>query len=114
MSVIQDFSLARYDDGALIIGMIPPTPVGGWNIQFSLMKHLGGSGFVNKIVTSGFNNLSGISVTNSGQGVFNISLQSQDTSGLPYGNYPYAVERMDSGFRTTLTEGYVILLPSVG
>ncbi len=112
MPVLVDFSLSRPESATLTVSMTPAVPIGGWSIQFQALKRFGGiSGLITKSVSSGFNGLSGITVTNSGQGVFNISLYSSDTSGLSYGNYAYSNMRLDSGFITVLTEGYLQLIP---
>ena len=65
-------------------------------------------------VASGFNNQSGINITDSGQGKFTVSFFGTDTSGLDPGNFAASCVRVDSGFRTTLTEGYISITPSVG
>ena len=112
MPVIADFNLVRYEDGTLTISLSPPTPIGGANIRFLVQHHFGGiSGLIQKSVASGYNAVSGITVTNSGQGVFNVALRSVDTSGFEYGNYAYTTERLDSGSRTVISEGFMKLLP---
>lgn len=119
MPINTDVTISRFEDGVLTVAMAPPVAVGGWAITFRVQKYFGGgsslaSGLINKSVSSGLNGASGITVTNSGQGVFAIDLRSVDTSGLQFGNYAYAVERTDSGNRTVLSQGYVLLGPSVG
>ena len=96
------------------MGVEPPTDIGGWNIQFKVNRRFGdefASGFINKSVSSGLNNASGINVTSSGAGRFNISINGVDTSGMDTGAYSYQVVRIDSGARTVLSEGYINLLP---
>ena len=79
-----------------------------------MQNRFGGiSGFAIASVASGYNGQSGINITNSGQGVLNITIPSLATSGIDFKNYAFAIERLDSGFRTVLSEGYVLLLPSV-
>ena len=115
MPVLADFSLARYEDGNLTITMAPATPIGGWSVQLRIYKHFGGgSGLVIKNMASGFINVSGINIINSGQGIFNVTLNSADTSGLAYGNYVYEAVRLDSGYRSVLAEGILSILPSIG
>jgi hypothetical protein len=113
MPVIADFSFVKFDDGTITVGLQDPTPIGGWDIQFVVSKRFDGasSGIVTKSVASGFNGASGITITDSGQGHFNIALNGIDTSGLEPGNYATRTERTTSGFHTTLTLGYLILLP---
>ena len=70
------------------------------------------SGLITKTCASGFGaGQSGITILNSGQGQFQVSLRAQDSSGLLWGCYQYAAERMDSGSRTILTKGHLILAP---
>lgn len=118
MPVQIDFALARFDDGTLVVALEPPQPVGGWNIQYTQWKRMpqttsGGpvSGLVTKSCTSGYQaGQSGITVTNSGQGVFSVALFGTDISGTAdSGPYFYRVERLDSGYRSTLSEGYRLM-----
>jgi hypothetical protein len=112
MSVVGNFSLDRGADGTLTFGVAPPTAIGGMSIQFLLTKRLGGvSGLYQAWVGSGLNNLSGINITNSGQGYMQITIPSSATSGLDPTNYAFKVARTDSGFYTTLAEGQLVLLP---
>jgi hypothetical protein len=106
-----DFSWVRGDDGTLTVVLTPPVPVGGWEIRFSVTKRFGGlDTLITKSCMSGYNNVSGVNVTNSGQGIFNVALGSLDTSGMEPGLYATRCERLTSGARTTLTEGYLNLL----
>ena len=102
-------------DGNLAIGMIPPTNIGGWSLQFTLYERwLATSGLLVKSCASGFagsGNLSGIVVTNSGNGQFNIPIRAQDSSGLNSQVYVYQVERTDSGFVTPLVQGNFLFKP---
>lgn len=112
MPVIVNITISRYEDAVLTIGLEPPTPVGGHTIQFQTLRAFGGvSGLINKYVASGLNNQSGINITNSGQGIFNVRINELDTSGWNYGNYAYQVKRLDSGFATVYTEGFINLVP---
>ena len=112
MSVTTDFRLARYEDGILHIDMTPPTNIGGWSLRFQLMNRYDGvSGIIKRYSASGYDGLSGITLTNSGTGSFNIQLYGKDMSGLDVKNYSYVVERLTSGSRTVLAEGYLSMLP---
>ncbi len=114
MPVNMDFSLIRYEDGILSYGMEPAQPIGQWTIQFQLTKRFGSVvPLVTKNVASGFNNASGIQITNSGLGQMNILINSIDTSGLCEGNYAYSVQRLDSGNQVVLTQGYFLLRDSI-
>ena len=116
---IANFQWARWNDGVLTINMQPPVDVGGWGIQFSVFHRMGGgagdninSGLIMKSIASGIaNGASGITVTNSGQGIFQVFIDSNDTSGFPYGNYAAVVSRVGSGVRCVLDEGYLNVTP---
>ncbi len=115
MPIITDFEIARQEDTLLIINLQPPAPVGGRNMDFVVQKYYGGiSGLIVKSVSSGYNGLSGITVTDSGQGVVNIQIKAADTSGWNFGAYVFNFFACDSGYRTVFTEGYITVMPSVG
>jgi hypothetical protein len=105
LPVYANFTLARYEDGILTVSMTPPTPIGGWTLQFSVCTRFGGtSPLVTKSCASGYNGTSGITITNSGQGFFAVQLKSADTSGLDPGNFAYVIERLDSGARSLIVQ----------
>ena len=120
MAVSVDFSLGRQEDGLLTVNMNPPTAIGGWNIVATIQERFGGiSGKIVKSVASGFsassgNDRSGISVLDSGQGRFRIQLNASETSGWDFKNYVFTVERRDSGSRTILSQGHLLLNPNTG
>ena len=110
MPILADIPWVKFDDGTLNISMVPPIAVGGWTTQFQITHRFGGtSGLITKNLSSGFLGVSGIGIANSGQGVFQIALNSLDTSGLDPKNYAYTFSRLDSGYRTALTEGFFLL-----
>lgn len=114
-AVIVDFSLSRNADESAVIVMNPPVPIGGWDIRFVVGRRFSSTDpVILKSVASGFNGASGITVTNSGQGIFTVSLNSIDSSGLAYGNYAYEAARYSSGNRNPITQGYILLGPSMG
>lgn len=110
--VIVDFSFPRYSDAIILLEMSPPEPVGGHSIEFAVYKRIGpdSSGLIVKSVASGFNGASGITITDSGIGVMETNINSQDTSGLQAGNYEFTFNRLDSGLSTALAMGSIILL----
>lgn len=115
MPTNTDFQLGKMEAGTLTVYMAPPVAVGGWTVEFKVQKYFGdSSGLIQKYLASGLNGASGITVTNSGQGVFAIDLQKINTSGLPFGNYAYTVERTDSGQETILSIGYMLITPNTG
>lgn len=111
MSVRTNFSFIRMEDGVLAISMTPPQPVGGWNLRFERRKYPESSGgIVTKVCASGFGgtNVSGIIITNSGNGTIQVVINSADNSGDPF-PYHHRLERLDSGYRSVLLEGFYTL-----
>lgn len=102
------FTFARYQDGVLSIDMQPPTSVSGWTTELYLTRRKGGTDKIfSKFCASGFAaGQSGITLANGQIGIFNVAINSVDTSGLDFGNYHATFERLDSGYRTILAEGY--------
>ncbi len=112
MAQLADFVVSRGTDLTIGIGIEPPVPVGGWEARFQVTKRFDeSSGLITKSIASGFNAASGITLVNSGQGVFSVSLAANDTSGRPYGNYAYTFDRLSSGNVTRIVEGYILLNP---
>lgn len=114
MPVYSDFTVTRHEDATLRVSMAPPTAIGAWSLRFFAQHRFGGiSGLIKKTCASGYGGgASGITIINSGQGVFDIALTSTDTSGLDPGCHAYTVERLDSGSRSVITLGYLITTPS--
>src|SRR4051812_45515416 len=107
MAVIVDFPIDRYEDGILYINLTPPLAIGGQSIVFQVAKRFGStSPFIVRSMSSGYYSVSGMAITNSGQGQFSVQNSARDFSGLPYGNYAYEASRVDSGFSTDLTQGF--------
>ncbi len=111
MAISSDFSWDPYSTGILVITMTPPTPIGGWSIQATFGYRFGGSGRVTKYASSGFSGVSGISILNSGLGIFSVEINVQDNSGLDFGNYAYWTRKTDVGSEVEITNGYQILVP---
>lgn len=108
MSVQVDFTLSRVEVGTLDIPLEPPTAVGGWTIEYQMWRRQGATGtpLSLKSIASGYDAVSGITMINSGQGMFRVSLAPADVSGMSPGNYYYQIIRTDSGQQTLLTQGY--------
>ena len=106
-----DYNVRRGEDALLSGIRIENTAIGGWNIQLSLFTHFGGSGLLQKVTASGFNGVSGVTITSSGLGTYTARMNSVESSGLAYGAYPYVVERLTSGSRTVLQQGYIVVQP---
>ncbi len=113
--VEQDFSISRYVDVTVVIDVRPPTPIGGLDVRMTVAERFGSTSpkFV-KSMNSGFYNVSGLTILDSGRGILQATIRSVDTSGLDWGNYAFEVKRWDSGCVTDLTQGYLILRPSMG
>lgn len=112
MPVYADFRIQKFEDGVFTVGLQPPVSIGGWSINFFVATNFGGSsGVIQKSITSGYSAASGITILNSGQGVFSIQINSADTSGLDTRNYAHTIYRADPGFDTVLAEGFLIIGP---
>ena len=110
--ILADFSFSKFEDGTLTVTLVPPVPLGGQSIEFNLTKRFGSdSALLTKSLASGFNNVSGLNLINSGAGIFTTKFDSVDTSGLAFGNYAGTFKRTNSGSVTILSEGYLILQP---
>lgn len=111
MSCDENFRLIKYEDGLIIIPMRPAVPVGGWSAAFRVTRRFGDglTPLVLKSTASGHDGVSGVTVMDSGLGKFGVTFTPADRSGLEPGNYAFQFERMDSGFRTVLTQGYMLL-----
>lgn len=115
MALFENFSIIRKEDALLSISLNPPVSIAGWSLEFRVNKRFGScSGLIIKSANlPTFNNVSGINVTNTAQGMFQVTLNSVDTSGFDFGNYAYGVQRLNAGNVTALSEGFLILLPSI-
>ena len=112
MPVFTEFAVTRATDTTLTMALQNPTNISGWSIKFEVQHRFGGtSGLITKSCASGYNNVSGLNVTNGAQGVMQISIGATDMSGLPYGNYSYTIVRTTSGQVTPLAGGYILLNP---
>lgn len=116
MAVVVDFAMTQLEDFPLNVEVAPPTPVGGWKVRFQVLKRAGGSsGLVVLSTASGYGaGQSGIAVTNSGDGQFQVLIPAGMTSGLDPGLYFHDFVRLDSGSRTVIAEGGMLLLPQGG
>ena len=104
----MNFQFSRYQDAILTIDMAPSFNVFGCQGEFFLTERKGGDRIFTKSFNSGYTTgQSGITVTNTGIGRFNVTIDSVNTSGLDFGNYFATFKRLNSGFITTLSEGYI-------
>ena len=113
MPIFTDVPLTKFEDGLLQVTLNPPTSISGWVMKFSCTKRFGSDTELwQRHASSGFYaGQSGITVNNTDQGVFTVNLREADTSGLVYGNYAVKCERLMSGCRSTLTEGFLLVTP---
>lgn len=110
MPSYSDFSMG-YVDGSLTVGLSPPDNIQGWSIRFSMMKRNGGTPFLYAYAASGYNNVSGIQITNFTIGTMVVSLPQSSVSGQDPGAYYYVLERTDSGSAGPLVQGYRVMWP---
>ena len=116
MAIFDNFALIRGEDAILSVSLNPPTSISDWNLQFRVNRRFGScSGLIFKSADlPTFNNVSGINVTNAAGGMFQVRIDSVDTSGLSFGNYAYSTTRIDTNSQTVLNNGFLVLLPSIG
>lgn len=111
MPTPANFTISRRQDMVLTVPLAPPVIIGGWDVRFQVNHNFPLapvlSGLIVKSMASGFYNVSGMNIVNSGEGIFRININSPDTSGLEMGNYAYTISRTNSGSVTSLTEGYM-------
>lgn len=107
-----DIPLTTNEDGTYRIGIAPPIPIGGFSLQFDLMKRYGGTPIISLYTASGLDGTSGLTIANSGQGIVDIPIHLRSyLSGRDWGNYPYVLRRTDSGQATNFTEGVLVYQP---
>ena len=109
MASLSDFCFPRFNDGEVNFALEPAVPIGGWDIRFEMSRAFGGVPLVTKYLNSGYNGVSGITVTNSGQGQLKVQLYAAEVSGVQPGNIAYMICRYTSGARTELAKGYRIM-----
>ncbi len=116
MAIVVDFAMTQLEDFPHNVGVAPATPVGGWNARFQVLKRAGGtSGLIVLTCASGYGGgQSGITVTDSGAGRFQALIASRMTSGMDPGSYTFDFQRLDSGSRTVIAIGTMLLLPNAG
>ena len=94
--------------------MVPQTPIGGWGLNLTVQaRFMGISGLLIASAASGYGaGQSGITIVNSGNGVFSAQIPGIITSGWNSDAYSYAFRRTDSGAVTILACGFLNLLPT--
>jgi len=113
-----DFKIAKFSDGVLTIDMVPAVEVGGWSVRCLFAKSFDASSsgiLFDRYGASGYaNGESGITWVDSGVGRFQITSPTpEEFSGKDAGPYAFQFERLDSGGRTPLTQGYALITPNL-
>lgn len=116
MPLFSDFNIAEYSDGTITIPMSPPVNVGGMSVLFTVARRfLSDAPIALRSAATGFGGgQSGVTVLNSGEGVFKVTLPTpEEMSGRDPGNYACQLECIDSGRRGPLWQGYMVVGPNV-
>ncbi len=110
MPIISNFSIYPNSDATIQCTLVPVTSIGGWGITFQVTNRPGGiSGLITSSTNSGYiGNVSGMTIVNSGQGIFSVRVSGGSMSGWNFGDYFYQFNRTGSGVSTLLSEGYIL------
>ena len=112
--IYSDYTFGRGETFALVIAMQSPSPIGGYPIAWDMHHRFGGiSGLIHKECNSGFNAVSGITITSSGNGIFSVLINAGDTSGFLSKNFASQATRGLSGAVSILHQGFAILTPNI-
>lgn len=94
----------RGEDILITFTMVPTTDITGWNISCAVKKTLDMPTVALAIPAT---------IANPTDGVFTVPVTAaQNTTVLGSGSYVYAVERVDSGSISVLSEGTILVKPS--
>lgn len=107
MTIQANFTISQYADGVITLDMTPTVDITGWDIRFYVMKRFGGTPLFTRSVASGYNNVSGINITDYEVGRMDITINAEDMSGKCWGNYAYKCDRRNSGQVTPLAQGFI-------
>ena len=106
----QTIKMTRAQDLTFEFRMAPPRDITSWTIAFVVKEALGGSTAISKSTSSG------ITITNAGKGIIQITIAKANTSGLTLSTdlddgegYVWEVRRTDSGSELVLAKGNFIL-----
>jgi hypothetical protein len=106
----QSFSCYKGEDVVITVTLSPATNITGWGLQFTVKRgYEDGTALLTK-TTAG-----GITITDAANGVFKITLASDDTNNATVGAgaYVFDVQRTDGGSRAVLTIGTFTVFPEV-
>lgn len=97
----QSFDLAIGQAATLRVTMDPPESVAGWTTRFRVRPRNGGSPVIDKATGSG------VTITNSSTGIFDIAITATDTAGgtLAPGTYRWSFWRIDAGSEFPIAVG---------
>lgn len=110
MPQIANINLYPQTDATIQVQMVPQTAIGSWSITFQVTNRFGAvSGLITGSTASGYiNNVSGLNIVNSGNGIFSAFISGGSTSGWDPDAYSYVFKRTGSGVATILAEGYLL------
>jgi hypothetical protein len=112
MPTHQDVQLARFEDGAFLITLTPPIPIGGWDARFDIMKRFNSDEpLYTALSASGYGaGQSGITITSSGEGRLTVRIPGVALSGQTDKiNFCYTLQRYTSGCRVLASQGFLTL-----
>ena len=110
MPVSTNIQVYPNSDFTIQTQVVPIVPIGSWNIQFQVMKRFFGvSGLITLSTASGYSNYnSGMSIINSGTGIFAAKVSGGALSGWNGGAYSFSFSRQGSGVASLISEGYLV------
>ncbi|HXG12261.1 MAG TPA: hypothetical protein VNK04_21075 [Gemmataceae bacterium] len=103
MPAEQTLEFIRAQDLILVGRFAQPRSIAGWSITFQVRDSLGGASRIIKTVGSG------ITLTDAGKGIIEITLTKADTQGLAVQSYVWDIKRTDAGANVVLAMGQLIL-----
>ena len=99
----QSIRIIRSQDLILQFTMAAPTDITGWSVTFLVLSALGGATQITKTVGAG------ITLTDAGRGVLQVTLSKADTIALAIQDYVWGLKRTDNGNNLMLARGELIL-----
>lgn len=106
----QTIRIIRAQDLTLRGYLSPPQDITGWTVTFEVEDKLAGAAVITKTVGSG------ITLTDTGKGILEVTLAKADTSGLTVSTslaagkgYVWEIKRTNAGNNLVLARGQLIL-----
>jgi hypothetical protein len=103
MSVTSHINFFRGEDVVINFTMTPVQDITGWTLTFKVADQLAGTIKITKTAA----------IVNGPAGQFSVSIANADTSSLAVGRYVWDVRRVDSGYKSTVADGYITLKQEV-